>query len=68
MKAKLDGVAPSFRVRQPEGEAEKDADSKWLVQYHFGFYDTDALAAYAYGLLRIPVGQVAWPDGAAENV
>jgi hypothetical protein len=61
MEAKVGGVAPSFRVRKPEGEPQKDRDSKWLVQYHFGFYDTDALAAYTYGLLRIPLEHVDWP-------
>ena len=61
MDVKLGGVGPSFRVRKPEGEPQNDPDSKWLVRYHFGFYDTDALAAYTHGLLRVPVEQVDWP-------
>ena len=62
--SKLEGVAPAFRVRAPQGDPQADVDAKWLVQYHLGFYDTDALAAYVYGLLRVPVDQVRWPkDG-----
>jgi len=61
MNSKLASVAPAFQVRTPQGEPQADFDAKWLIQYHLGFYDTDALAAYAYGLLRIPVDHVDWP-------
>jgi hypothetical protein len=56
------GSSPSFEVRKPQGDARSDSDSKWLIQYHFGFYDSDALSAYTYGLLRIPVDKVDWPE------
>lgn len=61
METRVSGSEPSFQVRKPQGEPQSDSDSKWLVQYHFGFYDSDAMAAYTYGLLRIPVEQVNWP-------
>lgn len=61
MATKLTGVTPSFQIRKPLGDPEQDVDSKWLIQYHFGYYDTDALAAYTYGLLRIPVDKINWP-------
>jgi hypothetical protein len=55
IEAELKGIDPPFKVRLPKGDPTKDTDSKWLVNYHIGFYDTDALCAYMYGTLRVPV-------------
>ncbi len=33
----------------------RDVNEKWLIEYHFGFFDSDALSAYAYGTIKIPV-------------
>lgn len=51
MMGELKGVKPRFAVRKPT----KDDPAKWLVNYHFGFFDTDALSAYMFGKLLVPV-------------
>lgn len=54
--ADVAGLQKQFTIRQPVGEKpETDRNAKWLINYHFGFYDTDALAFFVRGFLRIPV-------------
>lgn len=48
MEVSIDKIQPKVSVRQ-------DKDSPWLVSYHIGFYDTDALSAFIYGYLQIPI-------------
>jgi hypothetical protein len=55
MEVRLDGVRAAFAVATPDGDPARDDRSKWVVDYHFGFYDTDAMAAYMNGIVRIPV-------------
>ena len=51
MTASLPGISPSFSIREPvQGD-----DAKWLVNYAFGFYDTDSMGAFVQGTIRIPV-------------
>jgi Ferritin-like len=54
-EATIEGLSPEFKIRKPDGDPTKDPNSKWLVNYHIGFFDSDALCAYVYGVLRIPV-------------
>jgi len=49
--ATVQGLEPAFKVVT----ATKDDPAKWLINYHFGFFDTDALCAYMYGKLWIPI-------------
>jgi hypothetical protein len=51
MSAKVNTLNPKFSVCKPS----PDDPAKWLVNYHFGFFDTDALSAYVFGKLWIPV-------------
>lgn len=49
--AKVPGLQSAFKVVA----AKKDDPAKWLINYHFGFFDTDALCAYMFGKVWIPV-------------
>jgi hypothetical protein len=51
MIATVTGLEHNFKVVLPR----KDDLAKWLANYHFGFFDTDALCAYMFGKLWIPV-------------
>lgn len=51
MVTTVTGLEQEFKVVQPK----KDDPAKWLVSYHFGFFDTDALCAYMFGKLWIPI-------------
>lgn len=54
--ANLGGLERKFKIREPQaGSPSSDRDAKWLINYSFGFYDTDALAFFVRGLVRIPI-------------
>lgn len=36
-------------------EQDSPQSSQWLIEYNFGFFDSDALCSYVYGNLKIPV-------------
>lgn len=36
-------------------EISSSLSHEWLIDYHMGFFDSDALSCYVYGELRIPV-------------
>jgi hypothetical protein len=55
MEAETAGLTPAFDIRKPRREATRGDSSKWLINYHIGFFDSDALSAFVYGILRIPV-------------
>jgi Ferritin-like len=48
----LNGIDLGFKFR--EGSPQ-DIRAKWLIDYHMGFFDSDALSAYTYGTLQIPI-------------
>lgn len=51
LTASVPGLKPALKVVA----AKKDDPAKWLINYHFGFFDTDALCAYMFGKVWIPV-------------
>jgi hypothetical protein len=48
----LNNVDLGFSIRTGN---QGDPNAKWLIEYHFGFFDSDALSAFAYGTLKIPI-------------
>ena len=54
MEVELSGASPQLK---PLGAASgtKPDPSRWAINYHIGMFDTDALSAFMYGILRIPL-------------
>jgi hypothetical protein len=52
MTGALGPLSTNFEWISPE---RSSAESRWLVQYRFGFFDTDAMSACVSGLLYIPL-------------
>jgi hypothetical protein len=51
----LNGLDLGFRIRTGDGGPGYDFNSKWLINYHLGCFDSDAMSGYVYGTLYIPV-------------
>jgi len=41
-------------ITEPSDKAQ-NSSPRWLVSYNLGFYDSDALSAYVYGTIKIPI-------------
>jgi hypothetical protein len=54
MDLDIEKIEPKISPIRPPGGAGPDP-SRWAINYHIGLFDTDALSAYMFGILRIPL-------------
>ena len=67
MHLQTDGLAHLLTPLDGQGEGGPSKGNSWLVEYRFGYFDSDALAAAMSGRLLIPVRRSAKVPTPAET-